>query len=428
MRSHIEYIEPTKAKATIEADASDLAMAKQSAITSLAHNIKVPGFRQGKAPASVSEKYVDNQQLAEETLQVGLNDLYQKTLINSKIRPVSQPQIEVKRYVPNESLEFEAVVEVVGKIKLGPYKGLKIKRDKPVVTAKEIKETLERLQKQLAKRSPVKRAAKSGDEVIIDFDGTYADSKKTIDGASGKDYALELGSKSFIPGFETKLIGAKAGEKRKFEIKFPDDYQASFLKGKRAEFEVTIKQVNAITLPDLNDAFAQKAGPFKNLDELKADIKREIASIKADETASKYQNELVDAVVSASEVDLPKSLLEDEIKRIELDLRQNAAYRGLTWSEFLTAEGLNEESYKKLANKQAEARIKTGLILGEIATIEDIQTSKSEQEERVNSLKQRYASDKAMQDELAKPENIADIRSRITLEKTIQRLEQLNPN
>ncbi|MCL4357813.1 trigger factor family protein, partial [Patescibacteria group bacterium] len=129
MRSHIEYIEPTKAKATIEADASDLAMAKQSAITSLAHNIKVPGFRQGKAPASVSEKYVDNQQLAEEALQVALNDLYQKTLVNSKIRPVSQPQIEVKRYVPNESLEFEAVVEVVGKIKLGPYKGLKIKRE-----------------------------------------------------------------------------------------------------------------------------------------------------------------------------------------------------------------------------------------------------------------------------------------------------------
>ena len=428
MRNHIEYIEPTKVKITVKADEKDLAIAKQSAIISLASSIKVPGFRQNKAPASISEKYLDSHRLDEETLQAALNDLYQKTLTNSKIRPVTQPQIEVKHYLPYESLEFEVLVEAVGKIKLGPYRGLKVQRDKSVVMDIEVKETLERIQKQLAKRSPVKRASNTGDEVIIDFDGVYADSRKSIDGASGKDYALELGSQSFIPGFETELIGAKAGEKRKFKINFPKNYQVAFLRGKLAEFKITVKQVNEITLPKLDDAFAKKAGPFKNLDELRADIKRELTSAKADETAAKYQNALVDAVVSSSEVNVPKSLLEDEIKRIELDFRQNAAYRGLTWSEYLATEGLNEDSYKKLANKQAAARIKTGLILGEIATIENIQTNKSELEDRVNSLKQRYASDKAMQDELSKPENIADLRSRITLEKTIQRLEQLNPN
>ena len=285
---------------------------------------------------------------------------------------------------------------------------------------------LTRLQKQLAKRSPVKVAAKLGDEVVIDFTGRYADNNELINGASGKEYPLELGSESFIPGFETKLVGVKAGETKEISLTFPKDYQAEFLRGKKAIFEVKVHSVNALVLPKLDDSFAKLVGQFKTLAELKTDIEREIKTNKENDLELQYQNQLLELIANASKVDIPKSLIEDEAQRIERDARQNAAYRSQTWNEYLESQGLKEADFTALMHTQAEQRVKAGLVLGEIATLEKISVDSSEVDARVASLKLQYANDQAMQAELDKDQNKVDLRNRIMVEKTIQRLIELN--
>ena len=426
MQSKVEYTEPTRAKLTIEADRSDLAQAKQLALAELSTSVKVAGFRPGRVPLQVAEKHLDPNQLAQEALEQAVNGLYAQALIENRIRPVDNPEIRVKAYVPFDALNFEAELEVIGRIKLGKYRGLSLKKEPVSISARDINTVLKRLQRQAADRVEVKRATAAGDEVVIDFVGYDAQTKEPISGASGKDYALEIGSNSFIPGFEDQIVGLKAGDTKKFKIKFPSDYGVAFLKDKPAEFDVTLKKVKQLKLAPLNDKFAAQAGPFKSLTELKADIRKQLKISKDDEAGANYQNALVNQIVASSDVAIPASLITDEVGRFERDQRQNAAYRGQTWQEYLASEGISQKQFLELANDQARQRVKAGLVLGEIAGIEKLSVGQEELEDRLNRLKEQYAADNVMQQELSKEQNIQDIRSRLLVEKTISRLEELN--
>lgn len=425
MQAKVEFVKPTEAKVSVNADNNELNQAKQTALKKLSSELKVAGFRPGKVPEAVAEKYLDPNTLAQETVEIAVNDLYFRAMVEQQLRPVDNPQISVKAFVPYEQLEFEATVEVVGEVKLGKYSGLKIEKQPVKVIAKDVDEVIDRLRGQLAEYSEVKRAAKNGDQVVIDFEGSYADTHELIDGGSGTDYPLIIGSNTFIPGFEEQLIGAMAKEEKTIKVTFPKDYQAAALRGKKAEFKVNVKQVNAVKLPPVDDKFAAKTGPFKSLDELKKDIRKELTTTRNDELAAKYQNELVGKIVDASEVALPESLLADEVGRIERDQRQNAVYRGMTWKEYLQAEGFDEVSFAKLATEQAEQRIKSGLVLGEVANRENLTVSKEELNERLAGLRQQYANDQSMLSELNKEQNQQDIKNRILVEKTVKRLEEL---
>ncbi len=426
MQLKTENISPTKVKLSVEVDLKTLIHAKNAALTKLAKGITVSGYRRGKAPISAAERHIDPNILAEDTMQHAVSDSYSQALIELKLRPVNNPEITLKSYVPYESLTFEAVTEVIGNIKLGKYSGLNIKREPVVVEKPEIDSVISNLQKQFADKQEVKRQAKLGDEVIIDFSGKYKDSGELISGASGKAFPLELGSKSFIPGFETKLVGVKAGDDKQIELSFPKNYQVSFLQGKKAVFDVKILKVNELKLPKLDDSFAAKVGSFKTFAELKKDIDKELRHKRSDDLEVKYQNQLIEAIVDTSEVDVPDVLIEDEIKRFENELRQNAAYRSQTWDEYLASEGLNQESFKELAKKQSELRVKSGLILSEVATRENIEVSEKELDERISKLKQQYASDPSMQAELDKDQNRGDLRNRMMVEATVKKLISLN--
>lgn len=426
MQSKVESLSPTKVKLSISLDATVLAKAKRLALEKLSKDITVAGYRRGKAPLPAVEKQLNPNTLSEETLQFALSDSYTEALIKHQIRPIDEPEITLKAFVPYSTLEYEAITEAIGKVKLGKYSGLNLKMNTVKVDKAEIDKVLSGLQKQLAKRVEVKEAAAEGDEVVIDFDGRYKESGEAINGGSGKDYPLELGSQSFIPGFETKLIGSTANEERELELTFPKDYQAAFLRGKPAIFKVKIKSVKRLELPKLDDKFAQRVGNFKTLDELKKDIEREIKANKQNEAELDFQNRLVEAISQASSVDIPDSLINDEVQRIEREQRQNASYRSQTWSEYLQSEGTTEAEFKKLATEQAEARVKAGLVLGEIAAKEDIQVSEAELNARINGLKQQYAQDQSMQAELNNPVNQRDLRSRMMVEKTVSRLKELN--
>lgn len=413
--------EPTITKLTVKADADELQKAKNLALQHLAPQVKVPGFRAGKVPMTIVEKNVDQNMLQSEVIEHAINTLYASAVRQEDLRPVANPQISIKKFVPFTDLEFEAEVPTIGKIKLADYKKIKMTKPTVKVEAKDVNEVLESLKKRGAERKEVDRASKDGDEVVFDFKGT--DSKgQPVAGADGKDYPLIIGSNTFIPGFEPELVGLKAGEEKKFTVTFPKDYGVKALQSKKVTFEVKVHKVSEMLEPKLDDNFAAAVGPFKTLKELKDDIKRSLEMERGQQAEVQYENVLLQKIADKSDIEIPKLLVDEQIERIENEERQNLAYRGQTWEEHLKEEGVTAEEHKEQKRHNAEQRVKVGVILAEVAEREEIQVTPEEVEIRLQLMKGQYR-DPTAQAELNKPEALRDIESRIRTEKTLEKIK-----
>jgi trigger factor len=299
-----------------------------------------------------------------------------------------------------------------------------MKKAKPAVTVDtaQVNEVLDSLKLRLAEKKPVDRAAKDGDEVIIDFKGVD-DKGRAVNGADGKDYPLTLGSNTFIPGFEPAVIGVKKGDEKTFTIPFPKDYGVAALQGKKVTFTITAKEVNELTPPKLDDAFAETAtnGQIKTLKELKEDIKRQLKAEKQNEADRAYETELLRDIAAKTKVAIPASVIEDQVLRLEQDEKQNLMYRGQTWEEHLKSEGVTEEEHRQRNRKDAEEQVKIGIILGAIGDQEKIEVTPEELEVRMALLKGQY-NDPSMLAELDKPEGRQDIAARIRSEKVVAKI------
>jgi len=410
----------TQSNLVITATTEDLEPIRKHVLGHFRTRVKVPGFRPGKAPVSLVEKHVDQKALLDEFMEHALNELYRRAIDQEKIRPVSSPKVELKKFVPFSNLEFEADLETIGDIKLANYKSIKVAKKQASVAAKDVNDVLTNLQKRMAEREEVSRTAKNGDEAIIDFAGRDKEDKP-ISGADGKDYPLILGSKTFIPGFEDHVVGMNSGDEKEFKITFPEDYGVAALQNKEVTFKVTVKKVQELKEPKLDDEFAKKAGPFKTLAELKADIKKQLTTERQREADQQYENELIQKVVEKSSVEIPETLINEQIERLEDEEKRNLVYRGQTWQEHLEAEGVTEQQHRERQKPEAELRVKAGLILSEIADKEQLTVQPEELEIRIQMLKGQYK-DAAMQAELDKPENQQDIAARLLTEKTIAKL------
>jgi trigger factor len=416
-----QQLSPTSTKLTISVDQNLLDEIKTEIIKRLSKDVKIPGFRQGKVPAALAEKHLDESLLQTEFLETVVNRYYVEALQIENLRPIEQPKISILKFVPFTNVEFSAEVEVVGDIDLPDYKKIRLSQKSIKVTDNDINKVLQNLQQKVADKTIVKRAAVKGDQVVIDFSGYDFKTKDPIRGAEGKDFPLVLGSDNFIPGFETNIIGLKAGDKKTFNLTFPKDYGVAHLRNRQITFEVNVKKVENVKLPDLNDNFASKIGPFKDLDSLKSDIQKQLYSEKQVETERDYENELLEKIANESTVAIPNYLIDEEVKRIEQEVRQNLAYRGQTWLEYLKEEGKSETEYLKSLRDPSEKRVKIGLVLTEVAEQEKINVSPQELDMRLQLLKGQYK-DPAMQAELDKPEAKRSIYSRMLSEKTIARL------
>lgn len=422
-----DQLSPTKVKLTIEADAAELEKTKTHVLDHLKGNVKVPGFREGKAPLNLIEKQLDPTVLQSEFLDHGVNDLYVEAVQREGLRVVAKPEVSVTKFVPFTTLEFTAEVEIVGDIKLGDYKKIKVTPQKVEVTAADVNSVIDNLKQRAATRSEVKRAAKNGDEVTIDFKGVDAKTREPIEGADGTSYPLVLGSKSFIPGFEEELVGLKVADEKTFDITFPKDYGATDLQNRKVTFTVTVHKIQELKEPKLDDEFAKSVGPFKSVADLKADIKKQLQVEKQQEADRQFDNELLQKIAEKSEVSIPDALIEEEVDRIEEEEKRNVVYRGQTWQEHLDAEGVTAEEHRARNKEGAALRVKAGLVLGEISQAEKITVTPEELEIRLMLLKNQYP-DPQMQAELDKPENIRDIQSRMLTEKTLDLLRKNNSN
>ena len=408
----------TEVKLHITATAEDLEPIKQQILKKLAKNVKVAGFRVGKVPPQIAEKNIDQQLFQTEFLDEAMTQLYAKATQIENVRPLSQPKVDIKKFVPFTTLEYEVTTSVVSKITLGKYKSLKSNTEIRKVTEKDLKTVLENLQTRMATKNSVDRPAKKDDEAVIDFSG--ADAKgQPINGADGKDYPLLLGSNAFIPGFEDNVIGMKAGQEKAFTLTFPNEYGVKALASKKVAFTVNVKTVNELIKPALNDDFAPTVGPFKTVNELEADIMTQLESEAQQENARIVQNGLVGQVVDTSKVDLPAELIDQQIEFEREEVRRNATYRGQTYQELLDIEGVTEEEFtKNILRPRAETQVKTAFILGEIAEVENIFVTPEELEVQMQILKGQYT-DPAMQAELEKDQARSDIAGRILSQKVV---------
>ena len=414
-------LSPTKLKLAVEAVEADLLPIKKHVLKHFATSVKIPGFRQGAAPEALVEKHVEQRALMDEFLEHAINDVYRKVIDGEKLRPVGQPQVSVKKFVPYTLLGFEAEQEVIGQIKLPNYKAITLVKPKVEVTASEVSDVLKNMQSRMAEKSEVARAIKNGDEAVIDFAGSDLKGEP-IAGAEGKDYPLIIGSGSFIPGFEGELVGLKVGDAKEFKITFPADYQAKELQAKKVNFKVDIKKVSEVIEPKLDDSFASKSGPFKTLAELKADIKKQLLAEKQWQSERDYEGQLVKKIADKSSVAIPGSLIDEQVQRSEDEEKRNLAYRGQTWEEHLKDEGVTEAQHRERNRPEAEERVKASLVLSEISEQEKVDVTPAELEERINILKEQYT-DPTMREELDKPENRQDIAARILTEKTLAKLK-----
>lgn len=423
MKITVKHLSDTKIALTILVSKDELDAAEQVALTKLSKSVKAPGFRVGKVPSSVAAKYVNPQALAEQTLDDALSKAVSQAFVDEKIPALDRPQIDIKKYVPGQELEFVAEAEILPTVVLGKYKKMGIKKNIEKVTEKDINEVVDRMRKGFAKRVTVDRLAKRDDEVVIDFTGKR--DGVVFDGGSSKDYTLSLGSNQFIPGFEEAIVGHKKGDIFEVPLKFPDDYHAESLAGADVVFTVAIKDVKKIELPKLDDDFAKTAGPFKTLQDLKSDIKRELGLAKEREAVESFKDALVEKLISLSKVPVPDVLLSDQMKSIEQDMSQNLMYQGMTLDMYLKSKGLSKEDWLKTEVKSvAEKRVKAGLVLSELSKAEKITASDEELAAQINKYQEQYGN-RSGQD-FTSPEMQRDIANRLLTEKTVERLVQLN--
>lgn len=405
---------------TIIVDEQFIAPYKQSVLKRLKANLKVAGFRPGKAPDNIAEREIGEAKVQAEVLEEVIMHAYSKAVREEKIETIASPQIQLKKFVPYTELEFEAVVPVMPDIKID-FKKLKLKKPTVKVEDKEIEDTLQNMLKQSSSKTDSRKPIKKGDEVTFDFDGTREG--KPVDGASAKSHTLVIGDGSFIPGFEDNMIGLGKNEEKKFDIRFPKDYQAKELADKVVEFKIKIHNIKNIDTPKADDAWAKTIGPVSSLKELKDEIKNSLKLNKQAEADKQYENELLEKVIKLSNIEVAESLVNEQVSSLRNETEQNLKNNGLTIEKYLQLQGQKPQEFEETLQKEAKKRVQLGLVLRHVIESEKIQVSDAELEQEMSKLRAQYT-DPKMQEELTHDHFLQDLKNHLLTTKAIAKLVQ----
>lgn len=424
MKTTTKNISDTKVEINVTLDAADLKQARADAIKNLSKHLKIQGFREGKAPLSMVEKNLNPNDIASETIDLAIRTRMQDVFNAVKIVPLAITAAKVSKYVPDESAEYVVTADILPDIKLGDFKNLKTKMENAEPSKQDIQDVVDNIVNAYAEKKAVKRAAQDGDEVIIDFVGK----KDGVEfaGGSAKDHHLTLGSGQFIPGFEAGIAGHSAGDKFDLELTFPKDYPEKSLAGEKTVFEVLLKQVNEVVKPAEDDELAKKCGDFQTMDDLRADIKKNLEAQNRHRLNEKYRDDLVKELVEKSKISAPDILIQDQLRFIRDDIVRNAAAYGLTLEQYLERAGQTFEEWEKSASELAEARVKASLALQILARDQKITATEEEVEAKIAELKDVYKKSKEAMANLKKPEVRQDIKNRMIIDKAMDFLVAIN--
>lgn len=404
-----------KLEFTVEAQKFDETMKKVYFKTVKYFNI--PGFRKGKAPMNIIERYYGKEIFYEDTFNEILQEVYDRELRESNITAVSYPDIDVKQIGKGQDLIFTAVVQTKPEVKPGKYKGIEIKKVEYNVSEDEINHELGHMQDRNSRMVTVDdRAVENGDVTVIDFEGFV--NGKAFEGGKAEGHELTIGSNTFIPGFEDQIIGMKIDEEKDINVKFPEEYFSKDLAGKDATFKVKLHEIKKKELPELDDEFAKDVSEFDTLKELKESIKEKLE--KENEQKAKYETEeaAIKAVCDNTEIDIPSGMIETEIDHMEKDMEQRMQYQGLTLDMYLQMIGKTKEEFRKEYEDQAKDAVKSRLVIEAVAKEEKIEADDKEVDEKIKEMAENYGK---TEDELKSNESLKNyLKENLKTEKTIE--------
>jgi len=380
-----EKLEGNRVQLEVEIEEEKVEEALEKAYRKVVKDISIPGFRKGKAPRKIVEKRFGEEVLHKDALDILIPQGYSKALEETGIEPIAQPEIEDFYIAGGEPVTFKAVVEVKPDVELGEYQNLGVEKEDSEVKEEEI-ET--RLQNMLDQHSQLvnsdKEELEEGDYAIIDFTG-YVDGEK-FPGGSAEEYTLEIGSGSFIPGFEEQIVGLEVGDERNVEVTFPEEYQAEDLAGQEAVFEVKLKEIKVKETPELDDDFALEASEFETLDEWKDDLRSEMQEQKETAAENNFREELIKKASENAEVDVSDTLVEEQLDQMFENLSHSISHQGLDVEDYLNYMGMDEDEWREQNKETAKDRAKELLVLETIAEKEDIEVSDEELDEEIKEI------------------------------------------
>lgn len=421
MKTKMKKLSETRVEIAVNLDAAEMQNAHNLAVKNLAKTVKVQGFRPGKAPVELAEKNINPTALIDEELNIAIQLALDPAFKEAKVQALEMPKIDVKKFVPTEMMEFTLTADVLPEITLGDYKKLKAKKELKKVEDKDVEDVVKDvLATHAEKRKVDDRAAKKGDIVLIDFTGK--ENGVAFDGGSAKKYELEIGSKSFIDGFEEGIIGHKTGDEFVLNLSFPKNYHSADHAGKKVDFEVKLLEILEKIVPEMNDEFAKKIG-FKTMDEFRADVKKNLESRYEYSANEKFKDDLVADLVEKSKVAAPEILIKDQVNLIKADVERNV---GMGLSEYLKLTGETEEAWEKEAKKAAEVRVKASLVLQKVALAEKIDVEEKLVAAKIAELASVYGKSKEALASLKDPRVRIDIKNRMVIEKTLDFLVKVN--
>lgn len=390
MKINNKKLENAIVELTVAFDSEEWKATQEKALDKLAKNVKIDGFRPGKAPAAMVRARVSKASVLEEATDMILQTKFVEILTEANVEPVAQPALSVQK-VDADELEVQILVPVKPQVELGEYKGLEVKKGRVTVTKKEIEEQLANYQTQFAELT-VKEGGKvaKGDTAVIDFEG-FVDGV-AFEGGKGENYPLEIGSGSFIPGFEDQVIGMTVDKEQDIVVTFPEDYGAADLAGKEATFKVTVHEIKEKHLPEIDDELAKDVNfdGVETLDQLKDHIKANIKTRKESENENKFMDDLYKAIVASSKVEDSDALLEQEQGLMLQEIEQNLQRQGLNFEVYQQFTGKSKDDIKEDIKPQAEERVKLNAILAAIIEEEKLAVSDEELETELKTIAEYY--------------------------------------
>jgi len=386
VKATAEKIENNKVKLKFQVDAQDFEKALDKSYMKNKGRFLIPGFRKGKAPRRLIERYYGEGVFYEDAFNEIFQEVYWKAVEENSLEPVDYPTVdEIEQIGSGKDLMFTASVVVKPEVELGQYKGIEVEKVEYNVTDKDVEDALKRIQERYARWVAVEdRPVKEGDLVTLDYEG-FVDGQPIKDG-SAQNYALEVGSKSFIPGFEEQLVGLNAGDEKEIKVTFPEDYGAEELKGKEAVFKIKVHDIKEKELPELDDEFAKDVSNFETFEEYKAHLREDLEREAQNQARAQMEERLISRIVEGAKVDIPDVMVEREIDAMLNSFELGLYYRGLTLQRYLELTGTSMEDLRTQYRQEAYTRVKTALVLEKISKTEDIQVTQEDLDKEIEEL------------------------------------------
>lgn len=419
MSVKIEKIGKAKVKLEFDVETEKFAQAMQKAFVKNSKHFNVPGFRKGKAPRHIVEKYYGESVLYEDAFNIIAAEEYDKAVEENDILAVDRPEIDIVQIGSGKNLIFTAEVAVKPPVEISSYKGIEVKKELTVVTEEDIEKELERMRDKNARIITIDdRKLQDGDVSNIDFEG-FVD-EVAFEGGKGTNYELTIGSGAFIKGFEEQLIGMEINEEKEITVTFPEEYHSPNLAGKEAVFKVKLNGIKAKELPELDDEFAKDVSEFDTLKDLKKDIREKFEKANEDKVKADMENQLIDKILENTEVEIPHAMIERQIDYMVRDFDWRLSMQGANLDSYLKYTNSDMGKVRQMFHDQAEKAVKTQLVLEEIGKKENITPEQADVDAHIAKLAETYSQEPEEFKKQLKDDDIKYLTDEVKVDKTME--------